>query len=117
MLLQEYPPRVRSVLEELGIPAELISARALPVHTEAHELVVAEYDENGREHLLVPAAAGAWRHLTAAARSDNVNLQIASAFRSFERQAEIVRTGVFVRPRSNPTVERDARKSGAHPSL
>ncbi len=39
MLLQEYPPRVRSVLEELGIPAELISARALPVHTEAHELV------------------------------------------------------------------------------
>ena len=91
MLLQEYPPRVRSVLEELGIPAELISARALPVHTEAHELVVAEYDENGREHLLVPAAAAAWRHITAAARSDNVNLQIASAFRSFERQAEIVR--------------------------
>jgi D-alanyl-D-alanine carboxypeptidase len=91
MLLQEYPSRVRSVLEELGIPAELISARALPVHTEAHELVVAEYGENGREHLLVPAAAAAWKHLTAAARSDNVDLQIASAFRSFERQAEIVR--------------------------
>ncbi len=91
MLLQEYPPRVRSTLEELGIPTELISARALPVHPEARELVVAEYGENGREHLLVPAAAAAWRHITAAARSDNVNLQIASAFRSFERQAEIVR--------------------------
>ena len=91
MLLQEYPPRVRSILEELGIPTELISARALPVHPEARELVVAEYGENGREHLLVPAAAAAWRHITAAARSDSVNLQIASAFRSFERQAEIVR--------------------------
>jgi len=91
MLLREYPYPVRSVLEELGISAELISARALPMHPEARELVVAERGDDGREHLLVPAAAAAWKRLSAAARADGVELRIASAFRSVERQAEIVR--------------------------
>jgi D-alanyl-D-alanine carboxypeptidase len=91
MLLQGYPSQVQSALEELGISAELISARALPMHAEARELVVAELGENGREHLLIPAAAAAWKQLTAAARNGGVHLQIASAFRSVERQAEIVR--------------------------
>jgi len=84
-------PALRSVLEELGIPAELISARALPAHAEARELVLAERGDDGREHLLVPAAAAAWKRLKAAARGDGVELKIASAFRSVERQAEIVR--------------------------
>jgi zinc D-Ala-D-Ala carboxypeptidase len=72
-------PALRSVLEELGIPAELISARALPAHAEARELVLAERGEDGREHLLVPAAAAAWKRLKAAARGDGVELKIASA--------------------------------------
>ena len=81
----------RSVLEELGIPPELISARALPMQAEARELVVAERGDDGREHRLVPAAAAAWNRLREAARRDGVELHIASAFRSVERQAEIVR--------------------------
>jgi len=84
-------PALRSVLEELGISADLISARALAMHAEARELVVAEHGDDGREHLLVPAAAAAWERLSAAARGDGVELRIASAFRSVERQAEIVR--------------------------
>jgi D-alanyl-D-alanine carboxypeptidase len=83
--------RVRSALKELGISADIISARALPVHAEARELGVAERGDDGREHLLMPAAAAAWNRLRAAALKDGVELKIVSAFRSVERQAEIVR--------------------------
>ena len=85
------PAEVRATLEELGIPAALVAARALPLHSEARELVVAERDGDGRDHLLVPAAAAAWKRLRAAAHGDGVQLHIASAFRSVGRQAEIVR--------------------------
>ncbi|MFL6565417.1 MAG: D-alanyl-D-alanine carboxypeptidase family protein [Burkholderiales bacterium] len=52
---------------------------------------MAEIGENGRQHLLVPAAAGAWVSLREAARAGGVARAIVSAFRSVERQAEIVR--------------------------
>ncbi len=89
--MTRLPDRIREVLDGLGIPAELISARALPIQAEARELVVAELGENHREHLLTPAAAVAWKELAGAARAENVRLEIASAFRSIGRQAEIVR--------------------------
>ena len=41
--------------------------------------------------MLVPAAAQGWRELSSAARSDSVSIKIVSAFRSVDRQAEIVR--------------------------
>lgn len=50
-----------------------------------------EVGEDGKEHFLVPAAAQAWRLLKAAAIAENIQLFIVSAFRSVERQAEIVR--------------------------
>jgi D-alanyl-D-alanine carboxypeptidase len=87
----ECPDRVRSVLDSLQIPLELIKARALVLQPEAEELVVVELGDDGREHRLVPAAANAWRELSSAARSDGVALKIVSAFRSVDRQAEIVR--------------------------
>ena len=87
----ECPDRVRSVLESLQIPLDIIKARSLILQPEAEELVVAELGDNGREHLLVPAAANAWRELSSAARADGVTLKIVSAFRSVARQAEIVR--------------------------
>ena len=54
-------------------------------------MVVGEIGENGREHLLVPAASRAWGSLREAAQADRVVITIVSAFRSVERQAEIVR--------------------------
>ena len=83
--------RVESILDSLGVSIETIAARSLVLHPEATELVLAEIGENGREHLLVPAAAGAWKSLAEAARGDGVAITIVSAFRSVERQAEIVR--------------------------
>jgi zinc D-Ala-D-Ala carboxypeptidase len=79
------------MLESLQISLALVTARSLVLHPEAEELVLAELGENGREHILIPAAAAAWRQLSTAARSDRVIIRIVSAFRSVERQAEIVR--------------------------
>jgi D-alanyl-D-alanine carboxypeptidase len=86
-----YAARIDSLLASLQVPQELISGRALRLQTEADELVVAEIGRNGREHLLVPAAAEAWRAMRAAALADGIEIEIVSAFRSVDRQAEIVR--------------------------
>ncbi len=87
----ECPEEVKAVLDALQIPYGLIAARTLVLHPEAEELVLAETGDNGREHLLVPAAAKAWRDLSGAALSDGIAVKIVSAFRSVDRQAEIVR--------------------------
>jgi D-alanyl-D-alanine carboxypeptidase len=78
-------------LAALGISSELITARGLRECEEATTLEVAEVGADGRDHLLVPLAAEAWRRLKVAALADGIDLFIVSAFRSIERQAEIVR--------------------------
>ncbi|MBI3140608.1 MAG: M15 family metallopeptidase [Rhodocyclales bacterium] len=80
-----------AIANELGIPGILLAARGLRECEEAESLVVAETGADGKDHLLVAAAAEAWRMLKAAALRDGVSLLIVSAFRSIERQAEIVR--------------------------
>lgn len=83
--------RMNTHLAELGISSELITARGLRVCEEATRLEVAEVGVNGREYLLVPLASAAWRNLKAAALVDGIDLFIVSAFRSIDRQAEIIR--------------------------
>jgi len=78
-------------LTALGISSELITARGLRECEEAATLEVAEVGADGRDHLLIPVAAEAWRSLKAAALADGIDLFIVSAFRSVDRQAEIVR--------------------------
>lgn len=78
-------------LAALGISNEIIKARGLQECEEATCLEIAEVGADGRDHLLIPAAAHAWRLLKAAAQNDDVTLYIVSAFRSIDRQAEIVR--------------------------
>jgi D-alanyl-D-alanine carboxypeptidase len=78
-------------LAALGISGELITARSLTRHEEATGLVCAEAGDDGRDHLLVPSAAEAWRSLKSAALADEITLFIVSAFRSIDRQAGIVR--------------------------
>jgi zinc D-Ala-D-Ala carboxypeptidase len=86
----ECPDRVRAILTALNIPLESIAARSLVFHSEAEELVVDETAESGREHLLVPPAANAWRAMKASAFADGIGIRIVSAFRTIDRQAEIV---------------------------
>jgi D-alanyl-D-alanine carboxypeptidase len=89
--MSEAPERIRAILAALDIPEALIRARSLPVCAEAGELVVAELGDDGREHRLAPAAAAAWRSMKQAAADEGVVIKVASAFRSIDRQVEILR--------------------------
>ena len=84
-------PEIETILSELGITTEFIVQRGLPECAEARMLEVVETGADGREFLLVPEAATAWRAMKAAALEDGVELQVVSAFRSVDRQAEIIR--------------------------
>jgi D-alanyl-D-alanine carboxypeptidase len=88
---RSYDERVRAALAAFGIPEELVRERGLPLCAEARRLVVAEIDARRREQRLVAPAAAAWKRMKAAAADARVALHLVSAFRSFERQCEIVR--------------------------
>ena len=83
--------RAKIVLEQLCIPSELVIARNLHEYEEAKLLDIAEVGPEGREHLLEPVAAAAWRDLKKNASAVGVSLFIVSAFRSVERQTEIIK--------------------------
>ncbi len=87
----DCPGRIRSILASLEISTDLIAARSLVLHPEAQKLVVAATGDDGSEYLLAPTAAAKWREMSAAALTDGVVIKIASAFRSVDRQAEIIR--------------------------
>jgi D-alanyl-D-alanine carboxypeptidase len=89
--LAAYRERIGAELATLGILPEILAGRALELCEEATDLVVAETDQAGRQHRLVPQAARAWQDMKAAAGADGVELSIVSAFRSVSRQADIVR--------------------------
>lgn len=83
--------RVSAILSELGIAPDLIAGRELRECNEAVELVVAETGADGRQYLLTPETAAAWQAMKAAALADGIELRMVSAFRSIDRQAEIIR--------------------------
>jgi len=84
-------PQLVALNLEFGISSEFLAARHLFEHPEASCLEIVETGSDGQDHLLKPAAANAWRNLKAAALEDDISLFIVSAFRSVDRQTEIVR--------------------------
>ncbi len=88
---KEYQARVDNILQELGISPGMIAHRRLRLFYEPAKLELSGKSDDGREHLLVPEASQAWRRLSGAAATDGVHLFIVSAFRSLERQAEVIR--------------------------
>ena len=84
--------RTREYLAELGVDLSILETRNLPSFEDAQQLVIADVGLSGRQHLLVPAAASAWVDMKSKARSDGVVLLIVSAFRSFERQLDLLRS-------------------------
>jgi D-alanyl-D-alanine carboxypeptidase len=85
-----FHERIRVLLASLNIPPQLILSRSLVLYEEATDLVIAEVDRAGRQHLLIPSAVRAWLSMKAGAFSEGVELQLVSAFRSVDRQTEIV---------------------------
>jgi len=86
----ELQSRVRDTLRKLGASADLLEQRRLLIYPDASKLAVADVSASGREHLLVPEAAASWKRMREAAKADGISLIIISAFRSFDRQYELV---------------------------
>ena len=83
-------PALAQSLRMLGITPEMLRSRGLQPCPEASELVLAEIGTDGREYLLEPLAANAWRAMKAEAASHGVHMELVSAFRSVGRQTEIL---------------------------
>lgn len=77
-------------LKHLGIAPELMLQRGLTLQQEATHLVLAETDQNGKQFLLTANTATAWVLMKDAAQRDGVELLMVSAFRSVQRQIEII---------------------------
>jgi len=88
--IEDVHSRLRELLRSFKADACLVRSRGLVLYEDAAELVVAETAPGGRLHLLTPAAADAWRKMKQAAAADGIAIHVVSAFRSFERQAELI---------------------------
>jgi zinc D-Ala-D-Ala carboxypeptidase len=83
--------RLERFVQEFGLVEEHLAARNLVEFDEAASLVVAAVDAGGREHRLTEETAAAWQSMQRAASEEGVSLFIISAFRSVDRQAELIR--------------------------
>lgn len=61
------------------------------MYADAERLALLEVDASGREHLLTPPTVNAWKSMSERAGDDGVELFVVSAFRSFDRQLEIIK--------------------------
>lgn len=87
----DYAARIAATQCALGIDANEVAARGLTICEEPAELVTVQTDADGREHRVTPATAAAWLAMRDAAAAEGVILQLVSAFRSFDYQAELIR--------------------------
>lgn len=85
-----YQQRIDAALTGLGIDAEQLARRGIPLYAEAQELEIAEVGRNGRRFLLISAAAKGWRLMKKAAAEEGHALYLVSAYRSVERQRELI---------------------------
>jgi D-alanyl-D-alanine carboxypeptidase len=100
MKAAECPDEVRLALASLRISLDAIATRRLVLQPEAVELVLAETDEKGRQHLLVHSGR-AIDVTTGRARSFDAEFDDTEAFRWLSRGAQ--RFGwSFSFPRDNP---------------
>jgi D-alanyl-D-alanine carboxypeptidase len=83
--------RIRRMLAELGIAAALPKQRRLVAFPEAKTLVHAGLGTDGRDKFLIAPAARAWRAMQRRARRNAVQLDLVSAFRSYEFQLALIR--------------------------
>jgi zinc D-Ala-D-Ala carboxypeptidase len=82
--------KLDEIHRRLGIPAGHPRTVATRRYEEPAELVEVGPDVFGRSQRLTPEAAAAWRRMVQAAAADGVELQLVSAFRSVERQTQVI---------------------------
>lgn len=82
---------IQDLHEELGIPDSYAQSCGLEYCPECDSLVETEVDVFGRQPLLDSSAFAAWQTMQGRARLEGVELQIVSAFRSADYQADLLR--------------------------
>ncbi len=87
---QDCETVIHDALFLLGISAELILKKNLTAIPIAQELNIAEVDQFGGEHRLIPPATIAWKRLKLNAYQDGIVLEIVSAFRGIDEQTKII---------------------------
>ena len=88
----DFAARIAGILAELGIAEEVIAQRGLQLQVEPAELVGVSASADDRPFQLTLATCAAWRAMQTAAMRDSVTMALVSAYRSVERQREIVQT-------------------------
>jgi D-alanyl-D-alanine carboxypeptidase len=88
---RRFRKQIVAINDPLGIPVDYGRSRQLPLQLEARKLVSIGPDMYQREQRMSPGAALAWQAMCEAAVRDNIELQVVSAFRSVEYQANLIR--------------------------
>ncbi len=92
--MKTYRHRIEIIHRELGIPESYERECGLALQKEEVELVEVGDDIYGRVQRLAPVAASAWKEMKSQAIKEGVVLNIVSAFRAVDRQAEIIQTKI-----------------------
>jgi len=82
---------IQDLHEELGIPDSYAQSCGLEYCRDCESLVEAEADVFGRQPQLEKSAFAAWQAMQSKARIEGVELQIVSAYRSADYQADLFR--------------------------
>lgn len=86
------PSPLRRFWAALGIPADYVRTRGMPLQLTARALVsVGPAADDGQPVKLAPRAAFAWKKMRAAADADGVTLLPLSGYRSVPRQIRLIR--------------------------
>ncbi len=88
--MREYEIHIESVHRGLGIPEDYRGDYGLALQYEETDLVDVEKDIHGRQQRAARAVLEPWQKMKARAAQEGVVLLLVSAFRSVDRQAEIV---------------------------
>ena len=83
-------PRLRKLHTRLGIPKEYHDTTKLICYSTPDELVSIGVDVFGRPQRLQQHAATAWFAMREQAQDEGITLQVVSAYRSAEYQAEVI---------------------------
>ncbi|MDH3327313.1 MAG: M15 family metallopeptidase [Gammaproteobacteria bacterium] len=92
--MSEFVEKLKIIHKRFGIPADYETQFGLIPQREPFDLQDIENDIYGRCQKLVPPAAVAWKQMKNQAHNEQVSLNVVSAFRSIDKQIEIIQRKV-----------------------
>ena len=93
--MQMYRQKISVIHSELGIPSCYENDFSLKLQQEAIKLIEIGTDIYGRLQRLTPPAASAWQAMKLQADNEGVALSVVSAFRSVDKQIDIIRNKII----------------------